>query len=313
MAQDFRSLFEKADMALGELTSNGGVLQPAQAAKFVAKILRRAVVLPMARTVTMNAPKQLVEKIGFTTRVMRAGTARTALSVNDRSKPVTEKVELDSKYLKAEVRLDTAILEDSIERGNLRTTIMNRLLDAVPRDLDELAVNGDTTSSDTYLAVMDGYVKLATSHTYDANDAELSGDVLRLLLRQIPVQYRRSLEDMAFLTGWNAEVEYRNTFGQRVGMDAYLLENKRIQYSGIPLVPVDVHLETLGTNSDQTTVLLSPRQNMLIGFWRQVSIKTDEDISSDEIIVVVTLRMAVQYEEEDAVAKATEVRVPLAA
>lgn len=313
MAHDYRSLIQKADMALSELTTNGGILNPKQAAKFVAKILRRAVVMPLCDTISMDSPKQLIEKVGFTSRVMRAGTSRTALSQADRAKPVTEKVELDAKYLKAEVRMDNLILEDSIERGGLRTTIMNRLLDAIPRDLDELIISGDTSSSDAYLAMLNGLIVQAVSNVYDANDAELDGSLLKMLYRKLPVQYRADKANMVFLTGSNAEVEYRNTFGQRVGMDAYLLEEKRIQYNGIPVLPAQMWPENMGDNTDQTVTLLTSTRNIKLGIWRAISIKTDEDISSDEIIIVVTMRMDVKYQEEEAVAKATEVRVPLAA
>lgn len=313
MAHDFRTLIQKADLALSELTTSGGVLQPAQAAKFVEKILRRAVLMPMCDVVTMAAPKQLIERMGFTQRVMRAGTARTALSSAERAKPVLEKVELDAKYLKAEVRIDNQILEDSIERGNLKATIMTQLLKAIPRDLDELLAQGDVTSADSYLAVLDGFIKKASSHVYDANDAELTDGVFKLVLRNLPLQYRGDKRNMVFLTGHNAELEFRNAFGQRNGLDSYLLEDKRIAYQGVPVVPVDMWPEQLGDNEDQTTLLLTNRANMKFGIWRQMSIKTDEDITSDEVIVVVTMRLDATYQEEDAVAKGVEVRVPAAA
>ena len=82
-------------------------------------------------------------------------------------KPDLSDVELDAKLFKAEVRLSDEVLEDSIERGELRQTIMEMLADAIARDMEDVAINGDTASVDPFLATMDGILKQgrATSST----------------------------------------------------------------------------------------------------------------------------------------------------
>ena len=77
----------------------------------------------------------MIEKIRFAARVLRPGQEATALAVADRSEPNLTKVELDAKLYKAEVRLSDEVLEDSIERNQLRQTVMTlmaeRIADAV--------------------------------------------------------------------------------------------------------------------------------------------------------------------------------------
>src|SRR5512142_496532 len=112
---DNRTVLEKADLALADLTSGGGLLQPAQAQKFIRILIDESVILKQGTVVPMKSPKQLIEKVRFGGRILRAG---------DRAKPDLSQVELDAQLFKAEVRLNNEVLEDSIERGQLRQTIM---------------------------------------------------------------------------------------------------------------------------------------------------------------------------------------------
>ena len=111
---DNREILQKADLALSELTSAGGVLQPAQAARFMRIMIDEAVLMRQSKVVPMRSPNQLIEKIRFESRVLRPGQEATALSLADRSKPVLGKVSLDAKLYKGEVHLSDEILEDSI-------------------------------------------------------------------------------------------------------------------------------------------------------------------------------------------------------
>src|SRR5688572_26005662 len=111
---DNRTLLAKADMALADLTTDGGVLQPAQAKKFIRILIKESVLLKMATVVPMKAPKQLIESIRFQGRILRAGAEATPLTEAQRARPHTGRHELDAKLFKAEVRLSNELLEDSI-------------------------------------------------------------------------------------------------------------------------------------------------------------------------------------------------------
>src|SRR5262245_52696060 len=161
---DNRTLLEKADLALADLTAGGGILKPAQAQKFMRLLIKQSVLMQLATVVPMASPKQQISKIKFGSRILRPGQEGTALGVGDRSRPDLSEVELDAKLYKAEVRMSDEVLEDSIERGELRQTIMEMMADAIARDMEEVAINGDTASPDPFLATMNGLLKQAITN-----------------------------------------------------------------------------------------------------------------------------------------------------
>ena len=165
---DNRTILEKADLALADLTAGGGILKPAQAQKFMRLLIKQSVLMQQATVVPMASPKQQISKIKFGSRVLRPGQEATPLGASDRAKPDLSQVELDAKLFKAEVRLSDEVLEDSIERGELRQTIMEMMAEAISRDMEDVLINGDTLSADPFLAVMDGVLKQATSNVVDA-------------------------------------------------------------------------------------------------------------------------------------------------
>ncbi len=54
---DNRTVLEKADLALADLTSGGGLLQPAQAQKFIRILIDESVILKQGTVVPMKSPK----------------------------------------------------------------------------------------------------------------------------------------------------------------------------------------------------------------------------------------------------------------
>lgn len=305
-----RSVLEKADLALADLLS-GGLLQPAQAQKFMRILIKESVVMPMATVVPMRSPKQLVEKIRFGSRILRAGTEATALPVGDRAKPDLSKIELDAKLFKAEVRLDNEVLEDNIERGDLRQTIMDLMGQAIARDMDEVLVQGDTLSADPFLAQFDGLLKQATSNVYDATLQTTSKPVFKAMLRTMPQEFLRAFRDLRYLTSVNSEIDYRDALADRgtVLGDRALMEELPVQYSGVPVLKVPMFPENLGVASDCTNVILTDPKNLNVGILRQIRIETDKDISEGVLKIVASLRFDFKYAEETAVVKAINVKV----
>ncbi len=74
-----RTLLEKADLALADLTAGGGVLLPAQAQKFMRLLIKQSVLMQMATVVPMASPKHQIAKIKFGSRILRRGSEATAL------------------------------------------------------------------------------------------------------------------------------------------------------------------------------------------------------------------------------------------
>jgi hypothetical protein len=306
-----RTILEKADLALADLTAGGGILKPAQAQKFMRLLIKDSVLMKLATVIPMASPKQQISKIKFGSRILRPGQEAVALGAADRVRPDLSQVELDAKLFKAEVRLSDEVLEDSIERGELRQTIMEMMSEAISRDMEEILINGDTASADPFLAVMDGVLKQATSNVVDAAGAPISKDLMSDLLKTLPSEHLRDKKSMRFLTSVDADLDYRNTLAERataVG-DKFLEGDTPVLYSGVPLQPIPLFPENLGIGNDQTATLLCNPKNIHVGIWRQIRVESARDISEGTLKIVATLRFDVKFAEEPGTAKAIQVQL----
>lgn len=309
--QHNRTLLEKADLALADLTSDGGVLQPAQAKEFIRTAIKESKIMPMATVVPMKAQKQLIEKIRFSGRVLRRGQEAQALPAGDRQKPALGKVELDTKLFKAEVRLDNEVLEDSIEQDNLKATVMTLMGEAIARDMDEIIIQGDTSSADTFLATLNGILKQATSNVVDAGIVNINKSIMKSMIKTLPSEFLRDKKRMRFLTSVDAEIDYRDSLAERataVG-DKFLEQDASVMYSGVPIEAVPMFPENLGVGSNETNIVLTDPKNIQVGIWRKITIETDKLISDGVMLIVATLRFDVKYAEETAVVKGIKVKV----
>ena len=308
---DNRTVLEKADLALADLTTGGGLLQPAQAQKFIRILIDESRILKQGTVVPMKSPKQLIEKIRFGGRILRAGSEAAALPAGDRSKPDLSQVELDAQLFKAEVRLNNEVLEDSIERGQLRQTIMQLMAEAISRDIDEVIIRGDTTSPDPFLAKLNGLLKQATSNIVDAQTQSTNKGIFRDMLKSMPSAFLRNKREMRFFTSVDSEIDYRDSLAERATVvgDKFLEQDEPVAYSGVPVVDVPLFPENLGAGNNTTNVLLTDPKNVNIGIWRNIRVETDKLVSEGVLIIVATLRFDVKYAEETAVVKAINVKV----
>jgi len=306
-----RTLLEKADLALADLTAGGGELLPAQAQKFMRLLIKQSVLMQMATVVPMASPKHQLSKIKFGSRILRPGQEATALTAAERARPDLSFLELDAKLFKAEVHLSDEVLEDNIERGELRQTILEMIAEAAGRDMEEVIINGDTASADPFLATMDGLLKQATSHIVDAAGVAINKNLLRDMLKSLPSEYLRDKKQMAFLTSVDAELDYRNTLADRatVGGDRFIEEDTPALYSGVPVKPVPLFPENLGQASNRTVALLCNPKNAHVGIWRQIRLESFRDVSAGVLRVVATLRFDAKFAEEPGVAKLINIQL----
>jgi len=322
---DNRTLLEKADMAIRDLQDGGGYLLPAQAQRFMRLLIKQSELMGMATVVPMGAPKQQIPKIKFGSRVLRAGKEATRLSDADRAKPDFSRTELDAQLFKAEVDLSDEVLEDSVERGELRQTIMELLAERIGLDMEEVLILGDKTSSDSFLAQLDGVLVQTVSHVVDAGGNKLTKDVLFDTLRALPSEYLRVKKSLSFLTSVDTELGYRNTLAERatVGGDKWIETDVPVMYSGIPIRSIPLFPENLPAPvvppppppppagaapsgppvlapipQDRTTIVLCNPKNLQVGIWRRIRVETWRDISAGVLRVVATLRFDTKWADE---------------
>ena len=262
-------------------------------------------ILNAARMVTMNAPQKKINKIGFGTRMLRAATSSTALPDADRSKPDLGQVLLNTKEVIAEVHIPYDVLEDNIEGGNIsasmgqsaggiQDTIMTLIGQRVALDLEEAALLGDTASADPFLALFDGFLKLATTHIVNAGGSTITKDVFKAAIKTMPDKYLRQRSALEFFISTDNETEYRDTVANRV---TGLGDSALVSANSLSVFGSGVNAAPLMPNAKG--VYVNPK-NMIFGVQRRVHIEYDKDIRARKFIIVVTARVDFQIEEKDA-------------
>lgn len=301
-----QALVKKADLALADLSANGGLLLPEQTDSFIQTLMDSPTIINAARVVTMNGPQKKINKIGFGSRILRAAVSSTNLADPDRAKPDLGNVLLNSKEVIAEIHIPYDVFEDNIEGGNinaamgssaggLQDTIMQLVGQRVALDLEELALLGDTSSGDAYLALVDGFLKRASVRVLNAGGATVSKDIFKAAVKTMPDKYLRVRSDNQFFVSVDNETEYRDTIANRVtglGDSALVSANSLSVFgSAVNAAPLMPNTKGIYTNP----------KNLIFGIQRKVNIEYDKDIRARKFIVVVTARVDFQIEETDAI------------
>lgn len=310
MSQSNADIIKKADITIGDLAANGGLLNPEQTNTFIVNMINQPTILNLARVVTMGAPTYKVNKIGFGGRILRKATSVTAVADNDRAKPITSQVELQSKEIIAEVHIPYDVLEDNIEGGNinaaqaqgnaggLMNTILAMIAERAALDLEEWALRGDTSlaGTDEYLGMNDGWLKLAAAggHTGTFELGKMSKDAVKTNILALPTQYLRNRAVMRNFMSYANETELRDTYAARQTAlgDNNLQNSQDITVFGTKVTPAAL--------MPDNKVLFTNPLNLLFGIQRKVTIEYEKSIRTREFIIVLTLRCDAQIEEDDA-------------
>lgn len=306
---------ERADIAINQLDTNGGLLSPDQANTFIDMILDQPTILPQARVVRMNAPEVKINRIGFGERILRAARNAAGLGAEDdgsngryvrkseRAAPSTAQIQLRDSEIIAEVRIPYEVLEDNIEGTSLEAHIMRLIAERAALDLEEWALWADTslTGTDDYLGLQDGWLKRASSHVVDNLGAGVSPDMFANAMLALPQKYLRYLTQLRAFISMQNTIRYRQRVSQRqTGYGDSALQNN------IPLQAHGLQIEgaaMLAADNIGATGMITFPQNLLFGIRRDITVETDKDIRSREWIIVLTLRAALQIDDADAVVK----------
>ncbi len=305
------AVVEKAAFVLGDLTT-AGKLVPEQAKEFIQIAILASVLMSMITVTPMTNPQKELNKMRFNSRILGPGKSGAAVAQNQRTKPDLSKTTLTSVLAKGEVRVDDEVFEDNIERQKLASTVMTEIGEGCGRDMEDLSINGDVTNTTIPLyGLLDGFVKQTVSFGVNAGHIKLQKSILRDLFKSLPREFRRYKKNLAFFTSADAQVDYTDSISNRIGIvaDRALTEGDddpkwaSIPVRGIPLWPL-----TLGSNGNETTVMLSDPKNMTVGVQRDIKLEQYRDVSAGQTVFVITLRMDAKLVHEPATASATAVQ-----
>ncbi len=299
-----KEIIEKADVAVSDLTSDGGKLNPTQSDEFYRGVISEPTILNEIRTVQMPSDKYNIDKVNFGSRMWRAApSAGTTLPADDRYRPTFDQLQLDVNEIMCELQIPYDVLEDNIERGTLQQTFMQMAQRRTAIDLEEFVINADTSSSDAFLALTDGALQLP-DHTYDGSAiTAIDKTVWKAAMQTMPEKYLGRLADMRFYMSKHNEIEYRDALSQVTADQGYTYYTERPSLYGWG-VPVRAC-----ANMPSDTILFTFPENIILGLHRDVTIETEKDIRRRMLVVVMTCRIDTLMEEPDAAVKITNLDV----
>lgn len=304
-----KELIQKADMALANLAS-GGQMTPEQAQRFIEMMQNTPTILRSARVEPMAKAQTEINKIGFDSRILRPAPAgRTALADADRSKPATSKILLNPQKVQAEIFLDDEVLDNNIEGENMFDTVMRLAAERAALDLEELIVKGDTSSSDAYLALIDGVMKQASAHVVDFASAAITKDAFKKAYKAVPQQYLRNPRDWRFYTSHHASLEWMDQVAARqTGLGDRALEGGVVTAYGVNVEGIAmIQPYDNGAGKQVSDILFTHPKNIIVGIRRDITVEYERNIREQGWTIVLTAKLDTKFEEADATAKTIKV------
>ena len=218
--------------------------------------------------------------------------------------------------------------------GGIADTIVELIGERVALDLEELAVNGDEgltlatagTTNDlfqnrdilgttgnpadnddhvtarNYLAMQNGWLKLATENHVSVN-TKFTKDVGADGIRAMPNRYKYELGMMRNYVAPNVEIDYRQSLTDR----ATVLGDQSIDSQTTVARAMGVPLSSVNTMPPAQGLLCNPK-NLIFGIQRRVTMEFDKDIRARLWIIVVTARVDFQIEETESIVKYTDIQ-----
>ena len=310
---------------------NGGLLKPEQSNRFIDYMFDATILTRAARTIRMRADTTEIDKVGVGEKLMVLATEGSATGQTDRGATFT-KVSLTTKKLRLDWELSSESLEDNIEGEDLEDHIARLMATQAGNDVEDLALNGDTTlSSDNLYKAFNGFRKLALGggQVVDAGGNTISKAVFNSALKAMPRKYKQRRNQLRFFTGSNLVQDYLYNL-TTVGSTPEDIASSILRGNpaapegapggvipfafGIPVVEVPLINETRsgdysGATGNHGEVHLTFPQNFIIGIKRDVTVYREFKPKKDTIEYTLFIRVGVAIENLDSFVVVKNVKV----
>lgn len=291
-------LLQKATLTTADFGGTGEApLSIEQVDRFIVLLANPQTMLPDVRRVTSRAAKWQEPVLDFSARIMHAGVEATRLADASRAKPATNVIEISTVLLRGEVPVSDEAFEDTIASASFSDSLMVGIADRVGADVEDLLINGDSTSSDPYYVLDDGWLRIVRTTGGNLIDATSIGQdyqaIFRQMMNAMPYRFLRNIEtDGRFYVPKRLEVLYRDVLAQRgtpLG-DLMLTAGGEVRYQGIPIKGVPNMAQTTGT-PNTSSILLTNRNNLYYGVRRAITMEQFRDPREGATSFVVTTRI----------------------
>lgn len=316
-------------------TAGQGGLTYAQADKFIDYMWDATVLGSLVRTRRMRATEEEIDTIAVGARLMRLATEATDDGVN--AQPTFGKLSITVKKFRLDWEMSTESLEDNIEGQDLEDHIARLMATQAGNDLEDIAINGDTTiTGDPLIKGFDGWRKRAVAggHVVDHGGAALNRTAFNRALKAMPRKYMARRNGLKFFTGTNAIQDYifslqqtENGFVNDGSLAAAGL-NQAVRTQGpagfttgnafgVPVQEVPLFNEArtgdyASPSGVHTDLWLTFPENLIWAVKRQIEVHREYKPKKDTIEYTVYVRHGVQIENVDAVVVVKNIKVAVA-
>lgn len=321
-------ILAKANEVTTSVVSNasGGILKPEQSNRFIDFVVDQSNLMRNARVVRMRTPSMEIDKVSVGTRLMQKATEATDDGSN--AAVTFSKVSLTSVKLRLDWELSTEALEDNIEGASLEDHLAQIMARQTANDLDDLLINGNTSSNNTLLKALDGFVKLslAGGTVVDEGGNNVSRATFDRVLRNMPTKYLQRRNELRFFTGAGLvqDVSFSlqnpnsataatagapapaSTFGEQAFLNGSVRANggpgaTGMAPYGIPLVEIPLFPETVsgdysGASGNHGYVELTFPNNKVVGLHRDITVYRQFQPKTDTIEYTQFMRVACNVE-----------------
>lgn len=309
--------------------ASGGLLYPEQSNRFLDFVVDQSVLMQNARVIRMRTPQMDIDKLSVGTRLLAKATEATDDGTN--AAVTFSKVNISTVKLRLDWNISTESLEDNIEGNSLEDHIAQVMARQTANDLDDLFINGNTSSSNTLLKALDGFVKLAkaSGHVVDEAGNNVSRSTYDRVLRNLPTKYLQRRSELRFFTGSGVVQDSIYSLGNpnsataatagapspasTVGDLAFLQGAMRpnggagstgLAPFGIPLVEVPLMPETVAGDYSSAAgshgyVELTFPNNRVIGIHRDITVYRQFKPKTDTIEYTQYMRVGSNIENAD--------------
>lgn len=309
----------------------GGVLPRDLFDEFYEEVQAESELLDLVRTVDMPRKEMSIPQIGVGERVLRKQTeGASAGSFED---AVSGSVTLDATNNKTVIpyELTQETVEDVVTGEDVAELILSHFETQFGTDVQDLALNGDTSSGDAFLSIIDGWIAIAESGRgvtagnrlsddgqfaqYDHSDSNsnaqpVNTEMFSDTIQTLEEKYRDP-ENMVFMMSKSNVQEYSRQLSDREdGLGVAVLQGSN------ELTPFEYDIVGI-SNFPQDRVMLTNPNNLVWGLHRDVEVdvvdNSDETLERDLFArYALRARWALNIEDLDAGVLVTGVEDPTA-
>jgi HK97 family phage major capsid protein len=326
-------LLEKVIRTTEVSGGSGGLLNAEQSNRFIDYMWDSTALVKTAREIRMRADTVDIDKVGVGTKLVRLATEAVDDGVN--AGATFTKVSITTKKLRLDWEISTESLEDNIEGNGLEDHLARLMATQAGNDIEDLAINGDTTlTGDALYKAFDGWKKIALNgaHVVSGAGAAPTKATWNAAIKALPRKYKSRRPELRFYAGSGLVQEWiyalTNFDASSSGFpenfaDGVFRGNPAVAGAaggvypyafGIPIVEVPAFKEDLsGTYSGATGnhgyVELTFPNNRIVGVKRDIQVYRQFSQKKDSIEYTVYTRVGVNVENLDAYVIVKDVKI----